>query len=197
MYDTFFHTLDETSFSAQLKEELKNKRMIFTRDELQLSTIVGQGEFENVLKHAMPKRYRDEYFLSGESGLVYKAYLSTPLGKELVAVKTGKGIAIIQKYFQYHTHSVGVFTQTDTKRLAKEVSTMLSFEHRNVMSLIGVCIDGGMPLLIIMPFMFNGSVLDFVKYHKDKFLCSSHSAAMVNCSYSKDIREFTAILTHL
>ena len=54
MYDTFFHTLDETSFSAQLKEELKNKRMIFTRDELQLSTIVGQGEFENVLKHAMP-----------------------------------------------------------------------------------------------------------------------------------------------
>ena len=74
---------------------------------------------------------------------------------------------------------------------------MLSFEHRNVMSLIGVCIDGGIPLLIIMPFMFNGSVLDFVKYHKEKFLCSSHSAAMVNCSYSKGIREFTAILTHL
>ena len=29
---------------------------------------------------------------SGESGLVYKAYINTAIGKELVAVKTGKGI---------------------------------------------------------------------------------------------------------
>ena len=28
----------------------------------------------------------------GESGLVYKGYIDTPLGSELVAVKTGKGI---------------------------------------------------------------------------------------------------------
>ena len=27
----------------------------------------------------------------GESGLVYKGYIDTPLGSELVAVKTGKG----------------------------------------------------------------------------------------------------------
>ena len=32
--------------------------------------------------------------ISGESGLVYRAYLSTAIGKELVAVKTGKGIII-------------------------------------------------------------------------------------------------------
>ena len=31
-------------------------------------------------------------FHAGESGLVYKAYINTALGKELVAVKTGKGI---------------------------------------------------------------------------------------------------------
>ena len=31
------------------------------------------------------------YFLTGESGQVYKAYLNTELGKEIVAVKTGKG----------------------------------------------------------------------------------------------------------
>ena len=43
---------------------------------------------------------------------------------------------------------------------------MLSFEHENVMSLIGVCIDGEMPLLI-MPFMSNGSVLEFVRKHKE------------------------------
>ena len=29
--------------------------------------------------------------ISGESGLVYKGYLDTAIGKELVAVKTGKG----------------------------------------------------------------------------------------------------------
>ena len=36
---------------------------------------------------------------------------------------------------------------------------MLNFKHPNVMSLIGVCLDGEMPL-IIMPFMSNGSVLE-------------------------------------
>ena len=46
---------------------------------------------------------------------------------------------------------------------------MLSFEHTNVMSLIGVCLDGEMPLLI-MPFMSNGSVLDFIRQHKDEFM---------------------------
>ena len=32
---------------------------------------------------------------AGESGLVYKAYINTALGKELVAVKTGKGMLTI------------------------------------------------------------------------------------------------------
>ena len=58
--------------------------------------------------------------------------------------------------------------------LAKRVSTMLSFEHSNVMSLIGVCIDGEMPLLI-MPFMSNGSVLEFIKRDKALFLLSNEA----------------------
>ena len=59
---------------------------------------------------------------------------------------------------------------------------MLSFEHKNVMTLIGVCIDGEMPLLI-MPFMSNGSVLEFLKHHKNELLCCNASQAMV-LSYS-------------
>ena len=55
---------------------------------------------------------------------------------------------------------------------------MLSFEHTNVMSLIGVCIDGEMPLLI-MPFMSNGSLLEFVKNHREKLFCSCTSQTMV------------------
>ena len=46
---------------------------------------------------------------------------------------------------------------------------MLSFKHNHVMSLVGVCIDGEMPLLI-MPFMSNGSVLDYVRKHKGTLL---------------------------
>ena len=55
---------------------------------------------------------------------------------------------------------------------------MLLFEHTNVMSLTGVCIDGEMPLLI-MPFMSNGSVLEFVKHHRDELFCTDCSEGMV------------------
>ena len=44
-------TTDETKrsvFSAQLKQQLKNKRMIYTKDQLFLSTTVGQGECDTV-----------------------------------------------------------------------------------------------------------------------------------------------------
>ena len=44
---------------------------------------------------------------------------------------------------------------------------MLSFNHPNVMSLIGLCIEGEMPLLI-MPFMSNGSLLDYVRQNREK-----------------------------
>ena len=44
--------------------------------------------------------------------------------------------------------------------------SILSFKHPNVMSLIGMCIDGEMPL-IIMPYMSNGNVLRYVKQKKE------------------------------
>ena len=71
-----------------------------------------------------------------------------------------------------------LFSTSDMERLAKEVATMLSFEHTNVMSLVGVCLDGDMPLLI-MPFMFNGCVLDFVKHHREELLCINATEAQV------------------
>ena len=47
---------------------------------------------------------------------------------------------------------------------------MLSFKHTNVMCLVGVCLNGDIPLLI-MPFMSNGNVLEFVKHHREELLC--------------------------
>ena len=51
---------------------------------------------------------------------------------------------------------------------------MLSFDHPNVMSLISVCLNREMPLLI-MPFMANGSVLEYVKHHKEELLLTSEA----------------------
>ena len=67
-----------------------------------------------------------------------------------------------------------LFSSGDLERLTKEISTMLSLEHPNVMSLVGVCLDGEMHLLI-MPFMSNGSVLDYVRHHKQELLLTSEA----------------------
>ena len=57
----------------------------------------------------------------------------------------------------------------DKEKLLKEVTAMLSFNHPNVMSLIGLCFDGEMPM-VLMPFMSNGSVLGYVKQKKRELL---------------------------
>ena len=115
--------------------------------------------------------------------MVYKAYINTALGKELVAVKTGKGVirAIRKKDILLVCSYIytALFSTQDIERMAKEVSAMLNFKHSNVMPLIGVCLDGEMPL-IIMPFMSNGSVLEFVKSHREEmFLCSDAEMELV------------------
>ena len=78
---------------------------------------------------------------------------------------------------------LALFSTGDVDHLAKEVSTMLSFEHMNIMSLLGVCVEGDTPLLI-MPFMTNGCVLGFVKHHKDELFCSNAMELKVNCCFS-------------
>ena len=52
---------------------------------------------------------------------------------------------------------------------------MLSFKHQNVMSLIGLCLDGDLPL-IIMPFMSDGSVLDYVRKNRQHLFLTEESS---------------------
>ena len=52
------------------------------------------------------------------------------------------------------------------ERLLKEVILMLTFDHPNVMPLIGLSFDGEMPL-IVMPFMSKGNVLGYVRKHRE------------------------------
>ena len=126
---------------------------------------------------------------AGESGLVYRGYVMCSSGKELVAIKTCKGkvnrLRVLKKRicpkkiriqffcFTCFTHPAPALSLTkDMEKLMKEVSTMSQFKHPNVMPLIGVCFDKVAPL-VIMPFMMNGSVLDYVKHNRDSLYCNS------------------------
>ena len=47
--------------------------------------------------------------------------------------------------------------------MLKECSKMSEFDHPNVLTLNGVCLDGGPAPFIIMPFMTNGSLLAYLR----------------------------------
>ena len=50
---------------------------------------------------------------------------------------------------------------------------MYKFDHPNVLSLIGVCLDGGTAPYIIVPFMANGSLLAHLKSNRKKLVISA------------------------
>ena len=52
--------------------------------------------------------------------------------------------------------------------MVDEITKMLEFNHPHVLSLIGVCLDTGPGVSIVMPFMANGSLKDYLKRERDK-----------------------------
>ena len=49
---------------------------------------------------------------------------------------------------------------------------MYIFEHPNVLTLCGVCLDGGTAPYIIMPFMANGSLLSYLRNNRKTLVVS-------------------------
>ena len=45
---------------------------------------------------------------------------------------------------------------------------MKSFDHPNVLHLIGVCIDAGAAPYLVMPYMLNGSLLSYLRKERPK-----------------------------
>ena len=64
---------------------------------------------------------------------------------------------------------LALFASSDVSRLSKEIKLMVSFNHPNVMTLRGVCLDQENPLLI-MPFMTNGNLLAYVRQNKNTLM---------------------------
>ena len=61
-------------------------------------------------------------------------------------------------------------TDDDIEELNKEALKMTYFDHCNVLSLIGICIDGGPSPYIVMPLMSKGSLLSLLKKERHNLI---------------------------
>ena len=52
------------------------------------------------------------------------------------------------------------------------LSSLPPRELENVLALVGVCLDGGPAPFLIMPFMANGSLLDYLKKNRETLVVS-------------------------
>ena len=52
---------------------------------------------------------------------------------------------------------------------------MKEFDHPNVLTLRGVCLDGGPAPYIIMPFMTNGSLHEYLKGNRETLVIDQSS----------------------
>ena len=58
---------------------------------------------------------------------------------------------------------LGLYTNEDVNSIIEESVKMSSFDHPNILSLIGICLDIGQAPCIVMPFMTRGSLLSYLK----------------------------------
>ena len=56
--------------------------------------------------------------------------------------------------------------------MLNECMRMSEFDHPNVLTLIGVCLDGGPAPFIIMPYMANGSLLCYLRENRESLVIS-------------------------
>ena len=128
---------------------------------------------------------------AGEFGEVYKAHLTNLRGvvTRIVAVKTLRGNTYVL-VLSYSTGvyagwvgfnwvvspcigsqiadsccSPGLFTPADVQMMLQEVVKMKDLNHPHIMSLIGVCFNSGVG--VVMPYMANGSVLSYLKKEQE------------------------------
>ena len=106
--------------------------------------------------------------------MVYQAKLMRGFNNvcELVAVKTlrGKSNLAASERIVVLLLLLGFVVESNIDDLRKECAKMSEFDHPNVLTLIGVCLDGGPAPYIIMPFMENGSLLSYLKKERENLV---------------------------
>ena len=58
---------------------------------------------------------------------------------------------------------LGFFDTIAVEELFKECAKMINLNHPNVLTLRGVCMDRGPVPYIVLPYMANGSLLNYLK----------------------------------
>ena len=72
-------------------------------------------------------------------------------------------------------HVSGFYDGNTVRDMLKECSKMAKFDHPNVLTLRGVCLDGGPAPYIIMPFMANGNLLTYLKDNRKTLIVTRRS----------------------
>ena len=62
---------------------------------------------------------------------------------------------------------------------------MSTFDHPNVLTMNGVCLDGGPAPFIIMPFMMNGSLLAYLKKNRATLVISGNDDEEVSTNHGR------------
>ena len=80
--------------------------------------------------------------------------------------------------------------------LASGIIKMQEFNHPNVMPLIGVCLDTGPGISVVMPFMTNGSLLDYLKKERSSLVIRGEEPVKVSHlvnwrTYVADVTSYT------
>lgn len=72
------------------------------------------------------------------------------------------------------SHS-GNFNQEEVSRFIQESLKISCFRHTDIMGLIGVCVDTGAALFIVMPYMVNGSLLQYLRKERESLIVSEEN----------------------
>ena len=80
--------------------------------------------------------------------------------------------------------------------MLKECLKMSKFNHCHVLTLKGVCLDGGPAPYILMPFMANGSLLAYLRKNKKTLVVSSKSNDDVSNTCSCDFTNIHPLYTY-
>ncbi len=65
---------------------------------------------------------------------------------------------------------LGSFNVENANQILEESMKMKHFDHQNVLSLVGVCLDAGPAPYVVLPFMANGSLLSYLKKERANIL---------------------------
>ena len=66
--------------------------------------------------------------------------------------------------------SIGCFDDDDVEQLVKESLQMKNFQHRNVIGMLGVCLDAGPAPYLVLPYMKNGDLLSYLKSNREELV---------------------------